>query len=75
MREFVEYVARSIVDDPEQVRVEEEERGNTVLLRLLVADADMGRVIGKQGRIAQAMRTLLKTAAVKEGRHVSLEIG
>lgn len=75
MREFVEYVARSIVDEPDQVVVREDEQGHAVVLYLQVTDADMGRVIGKQGRVAQAMRTLLKVAAVKAGRYVRLEIG
>jgi predicted RNA-binding protein YlqC (UPF0109 family) len=75
MMELIEYLARSIVDDPEQVSVSEERSGDRIILRLTVAEADMGKVIGKQGRIANAMRTLLKVAAVRQGARASLEIG
>ena len=75
MKELIEYVARSIVDNPDQVTVEEEVDGDRVVLHLRVAEDDMGKVIGKQGRIAQAMRTLLKVAAVKKGTRAGLEIG
>lgn len=75
MKDLIEYVARSLVDDPEQVRVTEERDGDRIVLHLQVAEPDMGKVIGKQGRIAQAMRTLLKVAAVKRGERAVLEIG
>jgi len=75
MKELIEYVARSLVDSPDQVTVEEEMGGDRVVLRLRVAEEDMGKVIGKQGRIAQAMRTLLKVSAVKRGTRAALEIG
>jgi predicted RNA-binding protein YlqC (UPF0109 family) len=75
MKELIEYLARSIVDDPEQVSVREEHSGDRIIFRLTVAEADMGKVIGKQGRIANAMRTLLKVAAVRHGARASLEIG
>ena len=75
MKELIEYVARSLVDNPDQVTVEEEMDGDRLVLRLRVAEEDMGKVIGKQGRIAQAMRTLLKIAAVKQGTRAGLEIG
>jgi predicted RNA-binding protein YlqC (UPF0109 family) len=75
MKELIEYLARSIVDDPEQVSVWEERSGERIILHLTVAEADMGKVIGKQGRIANAMRTLLKVAAVRQGARASLEIG
>ena len=75
MKELIEYLARSIVDDPEQVSVWEERSGDRIILHLTVAEADMGKVIGKQGRIANAMRTLLKVAAVRQGARASLEIG
>ena len=75
MKDLIEYVAKALVDNPEEVRVTEERDGDRIVLRLLVAEPDMGKVIGKQGRIAQAMRTLLKVAAVKRGERAVLEIG
>ena len=75
MKELVEFMARSVVDEPEQVEVEEEQDGDWVIYHLYVADEDMGKVIGKQGRIANAMRTMLKVAALRKGARVSLEIG
>jgi hypothetical protein len=75
MRELIEYVARALVDSPDDVQVTEERDGSRIVLHLQVAEPDMGKVIGKQGRIAQAMRTLLKVAAVKRGEHAILEIG
>jgi hypothetical protein len=75
LKDLIEYVARSLVDDPEEVRVTEERDGDRIVLHLQVAEPDMGKVIGKQGRIAQAMRTLLKVAAVKRGERAALEIG
>ncbi len=77
MKELVEFIARSIVDNPDEVEVEVEEgeeNGRTIL-HLYVADDDMGKVIGKQGRIANAMRDLLKVAAVQRGVRASLDIG
>lgn len=74
MKELVEYMARSLVDEPDAVSVDEDWHGDRVILHLEVADADKGKVIGKQGRIANAMRTLLKVAAVRDGARVSLDI-
>ena len=74
MKELVEYMARSLVDDPESVRVDEEWHGDRVIFRLEVAETDKGKVIGKQGRIANAMRTLLKVAATRDGARASLDI-
>jgi predicted RNA-binding protein YlqC (UPF0109 family) len=74
MKELVEYIAKSIVTMPEEVVVTEEPGSDTVLLKLQVAAEDRGRVIGKQGRVAQAMRTLLRVAAIREGTRVQLEI-
>ncbi len=74
MKELIEYIATSIVDDPEQVRVREMQNGASVLIQLNVALEDMGKVIGKQGRVAQAMRSLLKVASTKRGIRASLEI-
>ena len=75
MKELIEFLARSLVDEPEAVRVEEEQEEGRIVLRLYVAEADMGKVIGKQGRIANAMRDLLKVAAARQGTRASLEIG
>jgi predicted RNA-binding protein YlqC (UPF0109 family) len=74
VKELVEYVAKSIVTVPEAVRVTEENAANSTFLKLEVAPEDRGRVIGKQGRVAEAMRTLLRVAAVREGVRVQLEI-
>ncbi|HEY8836838.1 MAG TPA: KH domain-containing protein [Dehalococcoidia bacterium] len=75
MKELVEYMARQLVDEPEAVSVDEIHHADRVVLRLHVAEGDMGRVIGKQGRIAQAMRALLKVAAAHEHVYATLEIG
>ncbi len=74
MKELVEYMAKAVVEDPSQVRVEEIVGANSTIYELRVAPNDMGRVIGKGGRVANAMRTLLRIAAVREGKRVSLEI-
>ena len=74
MKELVEYIARSLVNEPTEVIVTEEEGEDGLVLKLQVAPDDKGRVIGKQGRVAQAMRTLLRVMAAKEGRRAVLEI-
>lgn len=74
MRELVEYMAKLLVDNPDQVEVTEVNATHSVILELRVAREDMGRVIGKQGRVANAMRTLLKVAAAKQGKRAMLEI-
>ena len=74
MRELVEFIARSIVNAPDDVQVTEEEDEQGIVLRLQVADDDKGRVIGKQGRIAEAMRTLIRVKAAKAGTRATLEI-
>ncbi len=74
MKELVEYIARSIVDAPDDVKVEEETSDEGLTLKLQVADDDKGRVIGKQGRIAEAIRTLLRVKAAKASTKVRLEI-
>ncbi|MCS6801028.1 MAG: KH domain-containing protein [Chloroflexota bacterium] len=74
MKALIEYIASSIVDHPEQVQVREVRGRNSTILELRVAPDDMGRVIGKQGRIASAMRTLLKAAATRSGGRYVLEI-
>jgi hypothetical protein len=75
MKELIEYMARAIVDYPDQVVVTEEMEDDRILYHLMVADSDMGKVIGKQGRIANAMRTLLKVAAIRKDARAALEIG
>ena len=74
MKEFLEYVARSLVDNPDDVVVEVEEDGDEITLFLTVAESDMGRVIGRDGRIANAVRALLRVMGSRQGRHVELEI-
>ena len=74
MKELLEFLARSLVDHPEQVRVEEIDTSDGVLLRLTVAKEDVGKVIGKQGRIARAIRTVVKASAVRDGRQATVEI-
>lgn len=75
MREMIEFIARSIVEFPDEVQVTEEKNEDTYVYHLRVAEQDMGRVIGRQGRIAQAMRTLLNVAAIRKGTRAVLEIG
>ena len=74
MKEFLEYVARSLVDKPEAVWVEVDDEGDETLLTLGVDQDDMGRVIGRDGRIANAIRSLLRVMATRDGRHVELDI-
>jgi predicted RNA-binding protein YlqC (UPF0109 family) len=74
VKEFLDYVARSLVDNPDGVAVTVEERGDEVELTLSVDEADMGRVIGRDGRIANAIRSLLRVMGTREGVHVELEI-
>jgi len=74
MKELVEYIAKSIVNAPDDVVVTEEETEEGITIKLQVADDDKGRVIGKQGRIAEAIRSLIRVKAAKAGTRVSLEI-
>ena len=74
MKEFLDYVARSLVDNPDAVRVDVEEHEDEVELVLSVDEADMGRVIGRDGRIANTIRSLLRVMGSRDGRHVELEI-
>lgn len=74
MKELVEYIAKSIVDAPDQVIVTETTEEGVVTIKLEVAPEDKGRVIGKQGRVAQAMRTLIRVMAVRKGTRAQLEI-
>ena len=74
MKELVEVIAKALVDNPEEVSVDEKKEGRTTVLELHVADGDMGKVIGKQGRIARAIRSVVKAAAAKEDKRVVVDI-
>jgi hypothetical protein len=72
--ELLEYLARQLVDEPDAVRVERVEHDDALVLRLHVAQDDLGKVIGRQGRIARALRTIVRASSVRERRRVQLEI-
>jgi len=74
MKELIEMISKSLVDYPDEVEVKEIQGEHSIILELHVAESDMGKVIGKQGRIAKAIRTVLKAAAVKDNKRVVLEI-
>ena len=74
MKELVEVIAKSLVDNPEEVVVTEKENGKTLVVELKVAPTDMGKVIGKQGRIAKAIRSVVKAAASREDKKVIVDI-
>ena len=74
MKELVEVIAKSLVDNPDQVVVTETEKGDELLVELRVASSDMGKVIGRQGRIAKAIRAVVKAAASKEDKKVVVDI-
>ncbi len=74
MGELVEFLARQLVDEPDAVRVEREERDDVVVLHLHVAPTDVGKVIGRHGRIARALRAVVRAGGVRENRRVQLEI-
>ncbi len=74
MQDLIEYIAKSLAIKPEEVKVTSEVEDERLILRLEVAEEDKGKIIGRQGRVAQAMRTLLRVAAVKDGTRAVLEI-
>lgn len=74
MKQLLEQIARALVDNPDQVEVREVEGERSIILELRVAPEDMGKVIGKQGRIAKAIRTVIGAAAIKEDKRVMVEI-
>jgi predicted RNA-binding protein YlqC (UPF0109 family) len=74
LKDLTLHMARAVVSESDQVRVEEVEGASMIVLELSVAPDDMGRIIGKEGRVANAMRTLLRTSAAKDGKRVNLEI-
>ncbi len=74
MKEFLDYAARALVDNPDAVSVDVQEGDDEIAVTLAVDEADMGKVIGRDGRIAKALRSLLRVMATRDGRHVELEI-
>ncbi|GAB4452894.1 MAG: KH domain-containing protein [Anaerolineales bacterium] len=74
MKELIEYIAKSLVDHPEEVQVREMGSGSRLRLELSVAKDDMGRVIGKGGKVANSIRTLLRVAAEREGKQITLDV-
>jgi predicted RNA-binding protein YlqC (UPF0109 family) len=74
VRELVEFIAKSLVDNPDEVTVNEVEGSQSIMIELKVAPEDMGKIIGKQGRIAKAIRTVVKAAAIKDNKRVIVEI-
>lgn len=74
MKELVEVIAKALVDDPDSVAVSEKQDGRTTVIEVRVAESDMGKVIGKQGRIAKAIRSVVKAAAAKEDKKVVVDI-
>ncbi len=74
MKELVEVIAKALVDNPDEVMVTEKEEGRNVVIELHVAQSDMGKVIGKQGRIAKAIRSVVKAASSKDNKKVDVEI-
>ena len=74
MKELVEVIARALVDQPDEVTVTEETEGKKTIVKLKVAQSDMGKVIGKQGRIAKAIRAVVKAASTKEDLYVDVDI-
>jgi predicted RNA-binding protein YlqC (UPF0109 family) len=74
MKEFIEFIARHLVDHPDEVTIETEEKDEKLVLKLKVSQNDVGKVIGKSGRTASAVRTLLRAVAAKEGKRAVLEI-
>ncbi len=74
MKDLVLFMAQSLVDDPNAVQVRQIEGTHSIIIKLAVAPGDMGKIIGKQGKIAKAMRTLVAVAAAREGKRATLEI-
>jgi predicted RNA-binding protein YlqC (UPF0109 family) len=74
MKELVEFVAKHLVSKPDQVEVEETQKGNTIVFQLRVAEEDRGRIIGKNGSIAKALRSLVSAAATKNNQRATVEI-
>ena len=74
MKELTEYIAKHLVDQPDAVQLDQEEQEDKIVLKLKVGEKEVGKVIGRKGRTARALRTLLNAVAAKEGKHAVLEI-
>lgn len=74
MREFIEYIAKQLVDNPDAVSLVDEEKDGKIVFKLKVGEADVGKIIGRKGRTAQAMRVLLSAVAAKNGKRAILEV-
>jgi len=74
MKDLLAVIAKALVDDPDSVSVKQIDGEQSIILELSVADSDMGKVIGRQGRIAKSIRTVMKAAANRENKHVAVEI-
>ena len=74
MRELVEYLARSLVDEPEAVQVEEADAGRVTVYEVTVAEDDVGKIIGRQGKVIRAIRTVVKAAATRQGARVDVDV-
>lgn len=74
MKEFIEYIARHLVDNPDGVSLEVEEKEDKLIFKLKVSESDVGKIIGRSGRTASALRTLLRAVAAKEGKRAVLDI-
>jgi len=74
MREFIEYIAKQLVDNPDAVSLADEEKDGKIVYKLKVGEADIGKIIGRKGRTAQAMRVLLSAVAAKNGKRAMLEV-
>jgi len=74
MKEFVEFIAKHLIDHPDQLTLVQEEKENSIIVRIKVDEADVGKIIGKKGRTAQSLRTLLSAVAAKSGKRAILEI-
>ena len=74
VKELIEYMSRSLVDDPDQVRITQSQGAQSTIFELSVAPGDAGKIIGRQGRIINAMRILVRVAAAKEGKNAILEL-
>jgi predicted RNA-binding protein YlqC (UPF0109 family) len=74
MRDFIEYIAKQLVDNPDAVSLVDEEKDGKIVFKLKVGEADVGKIIGRKGRTAQAMRVLLSAVAAKNGKRAILEV-
>ena len=74
MKDLIEYISKSLVDDPEQVRITQVQGAQSAIYELSVAPGDTGKIIGRQGRIINAVRVLVRVAAAKQGKHAVLEV-